>query len=436
MKKLIISAISAAALLFGFASCSGDLHDMNDAPIVEVPTKIVGAVNYDGGNVFSDMVKVDELTSTYTFIYSAGMSAYWGSPSDGVAFKVGYTENGWSTCWGPETAGNTPLADGKGEVICKKQNAENISFAGLTDGKTYKITAKAGISSVTVSIEVDSSAPTAPTAPSTPTESAPVPYYLDGMYLVGSINGWGDGMTKDYLLWNPVVNKAKGILTYSLDIKVSKDSEEFVLTTSDWKKKYGLTAIEAGKDYVELKTEENPDAVKNSKITGLTAGKPYRVEISTTPEKVVSIKIYEIAEVKLSFKVKGLTEGDSAWINGSFWGSSWPQGWPIKGWNKETEKENVGVTAKYISDHPAAVVDASGVAAFDSKWNTTFVSKVGDKKSWACKVVYINKGKTWDGKGTVKDSGTDDLKFDYNVTAGGSYTIVIDAADGWKISVE
>ena len=434
MKKLIISAISAAALLFGFASCSGDLHDMNDAPIVEVPTKIVGAITYDGGNVFSDMVKVDELTSTYTFIYSAGMSKEWGSPSDGVAFKVGYTKDDWKTCWGQGAAGNTTLADGKGEVICKVQNSENnIAFAGLTAGKTYKITAKAGISSVTVSIEVDSSAPTAPSAPA---ESAPVPYYLDGMYLVGSINGWGDGMTKDYLLWNPVVNKAKGILTYSLDIKVSNNSEEFVLTTSDWKKKYGLTAIEVGKDYVELETNENADAVKNSKITGLTAGKPYRVEISTTPEKVVSIKIYEIAEVKLSFKVKGLTEGDSAWINGSFWGSSWPQGWPIKGWNKETEKENVGVTAKYISDHPAAVVDASGVAAFDSKWNTTFVSKVGDKKSWACKVVYINKGKTWDGEGTVKDSGTDDLKFDYEVTAGGSYTIVIDAANGWKISVE
>ncbi len=153
MKKLIISAISATALLFGFASCSGDLHDMNDAPIVEVPTKIVGAMNYDGGNVFSDMVKVDELTSTYTFIYSAGMSANWGSPSDGVAFKVGYEKDGWDTCWSQEEKGDTTLADGKGEVVCKAQNSQNISFAGLTDGKTYKITAKAGVASVTVSIE-------------------------------------------------------------------------------------------------------------------------------------------------------------------------------------------------------------------------------------------------------------------------------------------
>lgn len=153
MKKLIISAISATALLFGFASCSGDLHDMNDAPIVDVPTKIVGAMNYDGENVFSDMVKVDELTSTYTFIYSAGMSANWGSPSDGVAFKVGYEKDNWNTCWSQETAGDTTLADGKGEVVCKAQNSQNISFAGLTDGKTYKITAKAGVASVTVSIE-------------------------------------------------------------------------------------------------------------------------------------------------------------------------------------------------------------------------------------------------------------------------------------------
>ena len=74
MKK-ILSVFAAAALLFGFASCSGDLHDMNDAPIVERPTVIVGAMNYDGGNVFSEMVKVDELTSSYTFIYKSSMSA-------------------------------------------------------------------------------------------------------------------------------------------------------------------------------------------------------------------------------------------------------------------------------------------------------------------------------------------------------------------------
>lgn len=433
MKKLIISAISAAALLFGFASCSGDLHDMNDAPIVEVPTKIVGAVNYDGGNVFSDMVKVDDLTSTYTFIYSAGMSANWGSPSDGVAFKVGYTKDDWNTCWGQGAAGNTTLANGKGEVICKVQNSENnIAFAGLTAGKTYKITAKAGISSVTVSIEETAGS-------AAPAESAPVPYYLDGMYLVGGVfkidgkdNAWD--FSKENLIWGASTNKKTGVVTYAKDIKAIAASGELGINDSSWENKQlgdGVTIAAGAEEAVAL----NGKKPGNFNVTGLTVGKPYRVEISTTPEKVVSIKIYEIAEVTLSFKVKGLKEGDSAWINGSFWGSTWPQGWPIKGWNKETETENVGDTDKYISAHPAAVADASGVAAFDSKWNIKFVSKLGDKKSWECKVVYINKGKTWDGEGTVKDSG-DNLKFDYDVTADGSYTIVIDAANGWKISVE
>lgn len=433
MKKLIISAISAAALLFGFASCSGDLHDMNDAPIVEVPTKIVGAITYDGGNVFSDMVKVDELTSTYTFIYSAGMSKEWGSPSDGVAFKVGYTKDDWNTCWGQGAAGNTTLADGKGEVICKVQNSENnIAFAGLTAGKTYKITAKAGVSSVTVSIEETAGS-------AAPAESAPVPYYLDGMYLVGSVfkidgkdNAWD--FSKENLIWGASTNKKTGVVTYAKDIKAIAASGELGINDSSWENKQlgdGVTIAAGAEEAVAL----NGKKTGNFNVTGLTVGKPYRVEISTTPEKVVSIKIYEIAEVTLSFKVKGLKEGDSAWINGSFWGSTWPQGWPIKGWNKETETENVGDTDKYISAHPAAVADASGVAAFDSKWNIKFVSKLGDKKSWECKVVYINKGKTWDGEGTVKDSG-DNLKFDYDVTADGSYTIVIDAANGWKISVE
>lgn len=429
MKKLIISAISAAALLFGFASCSGDLHDMNDAPIVEVPTKIVGAVNYDGGNVFSDMVKVDDLTSTYTFIYSAGMSANWGSPSDGVAFKVGYTKDDWNTCWGQGAAGNTTLANGKGEVICKVQNSENnIAFAGLTAGKTYKITAKAGISSVTVSIEETAGS-------AAPAESAPVPYYLDGMYLVGGVfkidgkdNAWD--FSKENLIWGASTNKKTGVVTYAKDIKAIAASGELGINDSSWENKQlgdGVTIAAGAEEAVAL----NGKKPGNFNVTGLTVGKPYRVEISTTPEKVVSIKIYEIAEVTLSFKVKGLNEGDSAWINGSIWGDGWPQGWPIKGWNDNDAKK----TAGFISDHPAAVADASGVATFDAKWNKTFISKIGDTKSWECKVVYIADGASWDGEGTVKDSG-DNLKFDYNVTAGGSYTFVIDAANGWEISVE
>lgn len=427
MKKLIISAISAAALLFGFASCSGDLHDMNDAPIVEVPTKIVGAISYDGGDVFSDMVKVDELTSTYTFIYSAGMSAYWESPSDGVAFKVGYTENGWSTCWGQETAGNTLLADGKGEVICKVQNSENnIAFAGLTAGKTYKITAKAGISSVTVSIEETAGS-------AAPAESAPVPYYLDGMYLVGGvfkIDGKDNAFafSTENLIWGASTNKKTGVVTYTKDIKAIAASGELGINDSSWNNKQlgvGVTIAAGAEEAVALN-----GTAGNFNVTGLTVGKPYRVEISTTPEKVISIKIYEIAEVTLSFKVKGLDEGDSAWINGSIWGDGWPQGWPIKGWNDNAEK-----TAGFISAHPAAVADASGVATFDAKWNKTFISKIGDTKSWECKVAYIADGASWDGKDTVKDSGGN-LKFDYNVTAGGSYTFVIDAANGWEISVE
>ena len=423
MKKLIISAISAAALLFGFASCSGDLHDMNDAPIVEVPTKIVGAITYNGENVFSDMVKVDDLTSTYTFIYSAGMSKEWGSPSDGVAFKVGYTKDVWNTCWGQGAAGNTTLAGGKGKVICKVQNSENnIAFAGLTAGKTYKITAKAGVSSVTVSIEETAGS-------AAPAESAPVPYYLDG-YAVRSLDsGWN--VTGANLLYNPTEDKATGNLTYKLDFIASASTQQLAIARKEWSEgrwecsEAKSFAVGAEPIFLESGKEQHPT------VTGLTVGNPYRIYVYTTPEKKVSMKVDEIAKVTLSFKVKGLTEGDSAWINGSFWGSTWPQGWPIVAWN---EKDAVK-TAGFISAHPAAVADASGVAAFDSKWNTEFVSKVGDTKSWECKVVYINKGKTWDGENTVKDSGAN-LKFDYKVTAGGSYTIVIDAANGWKISVE
>lgn len=315
MKKLIISAISAAALLFGFASCSGDLHDMNDAPIVEVPTKIVGAINYGGGNVFSDMVKVDELTSTYTFIYSAGMSANWGSPSDGVAFKVGYTENGWSTCWGQETAGNTPLADGKGEVICKVQNSDkNIAFAGLTAGKTYKITAKAGKSSVTVSIEETAGS-------AAPAESAPVPYYLDG-YAVRSLDAaWN--VTADNLLYNPTEDKATGNLTYKLDFIASAGSQKLAIARKDWTEgrwecsEAKSFAVDAEPIFLESGKEQHPT------VTGLTVDNPYRIYVYTTPEKKVSMKVVGLTNVEVTptVSVTGLPEalnGTTLYFTGDF----------------------------------------------------------------------------------------------------------------------
>lgn len=425
MKKLIISAITAAALLFGFAGCSGDLHD-DEARIIDLSAG--GAPgDFDEPANWSEKepwTTADVKTGTYTLSFKTKDKI----SADGVGFKInsqlawnvdGYTE---FTVAADGDAATAKFMTGKAMA-----GAGNAFITGCKPSTAYKMTVVCNPdTTATVKVETAGSA--------APAESAPVPYYLDGMYLVGGVfkiagedNAWN--FSTENLIWGASTNKKTGVVTYTKDIKAIAASGELGINDSSWNNKQlgdGVTIAAGAEEAVALN-----GTAGNFKVTGLTVGKPYRVEISTTPEKVLSIKIYEIAEVTLSFKVKGLNEGDSAWINGSIWGDGWPQGWPIKAWNDGDADK----TAGFISAHPAAVADASGVATFDGKWNTTFISKIGDTKSWECKVVYIESGATWDGTDAVKDSGAN-LKFDYNVTAGGSYTFVIDAANGWEISVE
>ena len=423
MKKLIISAITAAALLFGFASCSGDLHDAEkriiDLSAGGAPGDFDEPANWSEKEPWTTS---DVKTGTYTLSFKTKDEI----SADGVGFKInsqlawnvdGYTE---FTVAADGDAATAKFMTGKAMA-----GAGNAFITGCKPSTAYKMTVVCNPdTTATVKVETADSA-----------ESAPAPYYLDGMYLVGGVfkiagkeNAWD--FSTENLIWGASTNKKTGVVTYTKDIKAIAASGELGINDSSWNNKQlggGVTIAAGAEEAVALN-----GTAGNFKVTGLTVGKPYRVEISTTPEKVLSIKIYEIAEVTLSFKVIGLNEGDSAWINGSIWGNGWPQGWPIKGWNDNDAEK----TAGFISAHPAAGADASGVATFDSKWNTTFISKIGDTKSWECKVVYIADGASWDGADSVKDSGNDNLKFDYNVTAGGSYTFVIDAANGWEISVE
>lgn len=425
MKKLIISAITAAALLFGFAGCSGDLHD-DEKRIIDLSAG--GAPgDFDEPANWSEKepwTTADVKTGTYTLSFKTKDEI----SADGVGFKInsqlawnvdGYTE---FTVAADGDAATAKFMTGKAMA-----GAGNAFITGCKPSTAYKMTVVCNPdTTATVKVETANSA--------SPAESAPVPYYLDGMYLVGGVfklDGKANAFafSTENLIWGASTNKKTGVVTYTKDIKAIAASGELGINDSSWNNKQlgvGVTIAAGAEEAVALN-----GTAGNFNVTGLTVGKPYRVEISTTPEKVISIKIYEIAEVTLSFKVKGLNEGDSAWINGSIWGDGWPQGWPIKGWNDNDAEK----TAGFISAHPAAVADASGVATFDSKWNTTFISKIGDTKSWECKVVYIADGASWDGADSVKDSG-DNLKFDYDVTAGGSYTFVIDAANGWEISVE
>lgn len=146
MKKLITGAVAALALLFGFASCSGDLHD-DEA--LQLPY-IIGDMNGDG----TDMTSVNGNISTYTFTYDASWAA-WGGGSGKMCFKLLKVIDGWKTPgWGSTSESDNAILTVNGDAVAGKQGAGQANFeaTGLVNGKEYTITATTSGNDVSVAL--------------------------------------------------------------------------------------------------------------------------------------------------------------------------------------------------------------------------------------------------------------------------------------------
>ena len=428
MKKIFSIFASSVLALSMFVSCSGDLHnDMDPAKVALImgETKtildeadILGTINDWTG---SALTKVDATTYTYTFT----------ADTEDEQFSIREVAGSWTAgnrwCGAlKQDEDNAVKIEPKGEaamVYSTDPNPSHFKLTKLTVGTAYKITitiVDEDKKSLKASVNVDGDAPAADT---------PAPYYFDGLYLVGGCFNTSANSsvanTWDFYTSNLIHGASKdvktGNVTYTVDIKATAASGEMCINDSSWGNKLngtGVTIAANATTATELNGTEG-----NFNVTGLTAGSAYRVEITTTPAKVVTVKIYEIAEITLSVKITNLTEGDSAWINGNIWGADWPMGWPITSW-KQAPKDGL----------VAAVADDAGDAVFGTAWNATIIAKPGDTLNWKFKVVYINDGDGWDDVGAAKDCGGD-ITFDYDVTTGGAKTLVIDASD-WSVIVE
>ena len=432
MKKLL-SFLAAGALALGLIGCSGDMHDELDPSSIKYGLLFGNNTILDTADICGDvngwagaaLTKVDDTTYTYTFT----------AEKTEEQFSIREVAGSW-------TAGNRWCGalkkDNDNALKVKDGGSATLIYSDDPDpSHCYLVDLSIGTSyTLTFTIE-DASAKTISVALSSGGAAAvPVPYYFDGLYLVGGcFNTSANSTSADtwaFYTSNLIHGASKdvttGNLTYTVDIKATKASGEMGINDSSWGNKLngtGVTVAANATTATELNGTEG-----NFNVTGLTVGSAYRVEITTTPQKVVTVKIYEIAEITLSVKITNLTEGDSAWINGNIWGAGWPMGWPIIGWNDG----DAAKTAGYISAHAAAVADDAGDAVFGSAWNATIIAKPGDTLNWAFKVVYINDGDAWDDDGAVKDCGSD-ISFDYDVTTGGAKTLVIDASD-WSVTVE
>lgn len=100
------------------------------------PYWMVGAINYNGNNVFTRMEATDtDGEYTYTFKYNSDMSKNWGSPADGVAFKITDGNGSW----------NAKICGVKiklGEDFVSSGTDGNAELSGLEKDKDYVITVK------------------------------------------------------------------------------------------------------------------------------------------------------------------------------------------------------------------------------------------------------------------------------------------------------
>lgn len=155
MKKLIISAITAAALLFGFASCSGDLHDVENTPYTNATGKVyfLGGISASTMNsdveatkkAFADTqsyeVPINDGKITFKFTYSGSDSWSAGDGATAFAIVADATSN-WDAAnkmrWMTGADGIAVGSEGKLSL----GSSSNVKITGLSAGTQYTVEAE------------------------------------------------------------------------------------------------------------------------------------------------------------------------------------------------------------------------------------------------------------------------------------------------------
>ena len=409
MKKLL-SFLAAGALALGLIGCSGDLHD-DEYKVIDLSNGAIPG-NFDSPATWDNTTpwsSIDAASNTYTFNFKTKSDC-----TGTVEFKIVSVSGEWNVDGYTEV--DIPVDSGSVTMPMKTGEAMggggNAKITGCKASSNYTMTVVAN-PDTSISVKVESAG-----AGAVPAD--PVPYYLDGELFVGceAIGNGFDVKDTSWLLYGCTLDKKTGEVTYTKDFTASVCGHTWhtgdaavKIADPNWKNSYGDTAITVGGDFVKLVAGGD-----NAPVSGLVAGKAYRAEIKTTPDKDVLIKIYEIASVTFKFEVTGLSEGNLAWIGGNFWGAGWDNGWPIGAWNKP-----VGYNLS-VSDN--GVADENGVAAFNDKWNVSTVAKPGEKLSYNIKVIATDTD--WSGDPS-QQSG--DLSVDIDIEEDATYKISINIED-------
>ncbi len=408
MKKLL-SVFAAAAMLFGFASCSGDLHD---AQIIDLTGYgIRGTMT--GWDAAADIPLVDNGDGTYSISFAAQDPN--GTGIENVAvLELG--DGSWNTAYRlaqPKSEGDAANvfgeADGWEQKVYQGQSADCMSIpAAKGDNVTLLITPSTTY--ITVKVTVEGGA-----AP-----AAPVPYVLSGLFIKGDMNGWSDGVANALMTFTTAMN---GEVEYQYDFKGNGNDMGFKIANADWSNGYSGAEITVNEDFVQFTEQRVAGKVYdaegtllekgdtgNSTIKATKDGANYRMYIKTNPDKEVFVKVEQIAAITVKFKVINLGDVTEAWINGAFWGG-WETGWPLEDWGGKNEN--------FKDVAAAAVVD--GVAEMPSAFDVSSVAKVGETISKEVK--FVATADAW--ASTAYDNPNVPVEFD--VTGDGTYLVTIDA---------
>ena len=414
MKKIILTALTVL-MIFGLVSCSGVLHD-TPVPVNE-PVKIDGASWYSIDiTVWGNNSAEDAKPSNIIFNNN-------NNGKQTVDTKLPAFEAAKGAVFYYTLDATKPNKEGKYELNVAYQD-DNPAYT-VKPG-VVRVYVYTNMEDLTAYIWDDEDAPFEKSAswPGSAVALAGVeagtPFYLHGFFVRG-LDGWD--CTGETVLSNPTTD-LYGNVEYNYDFTATGAEMNFGISNSSWDPKYHNATFTVGTDKDFVKTDLNKKDGSDNFIKGLKSGSAYRLVVKTTPAGDVYIKAFELAQATVKFEVTGLSAGNAAWMNGTFWGSSWPQGWPAIP-KKSNPSENWG-TPK--DGFVAAVAGDDGVATFDEKWNITVIASLGETKSYEFKAIACEDS-AWASEDDLVLNPKDDLKAEIKLTKSGTYTVSV-AKDG------
>lgn len=266
MKKLIIGAVASLALLLGFASCSGDLHDSEVGALY-----VVGEIDRGSGdeNIRHAMTyntqdtSLDGTIQKYTFTYDSTKMKGWGGGNGELHFKVVLSSNvdDWSTQWGAEKDQKLNISiNAKDYVATDKKGPANgdpghIILSDLADGVEYTIWVQYDAPNESVKVRATGAATDYPNLKLVTSDGKDLILERTGSTYIYSFENAEAGtlsfyISNGYMIWAPAEN-GKDVST---EQKVSEP--EFDTKSLN----YFVFKYEAGKEYeITVTAKELPE---------------------------------------------------------------------------------------------------------------------------------------------------------------------------------